>query len=143
MKATQVYTRPPARYSEASLVRKLEELGIGRPSTYAPTISTIQTRGYVEKIDLEGTERSIIELVLESGKVDENTSSVTVGADRSKLVPTAIAEVTTDFLVKYFPTIVDFDFTAHVEEDFDNIAEGKQKWESMIGSFYKDFSSIN
>jgi DNA topoisomerase-1 len=142
MKATQVFSRPPARYSEATLVRKLEELGIGRPSTYAPTISTIQTRGYVEKLDLQGNERNIIELELVKDSVTENTTSVIVGADRAKLVPTAIAEVTTDFLVKYFPSIVDFDFTAHVEQDFDNIADGKQKWESMISTFYKAFHPL-
>jgi DNA topoisomerase-1 len=142
MKATQVFSRPPARYSEASLVRKLEELGIGRPSTYAPTISTIQTRGYVEKLDLQGTERNIIELVLDNSMASESTTAVIIGADRAKLVPTAIAEVTTDFLVKYFPSIVDFDFTAHVEQDFDDIADGKQKWESMISTFYKAFHPL-
>jgi DNA topoisomerase-1 len=139
---TETFSRPPARYSEASLVRKLEELGIGRPSTYAPTISTVQTRGYVEKTDLEGVEREITEIVLSKGKVTSSTSTAITGADRSKLVPTGIAEVVTDFLVKYFPSIVDFDFTARVEADFDNIADGKQAWEKMIADFYKDFHPL-
>jgi DNA topoisomerase-1 len=139
---TETFSRPPARYSEASLVRKLEELGIGRPSTYAPTISTIQTRGYVEKTDLEGQEREIIEITLKDKKVTTKTSIVVTGADRSKLVPTGIAEVVTDFLVKYFPSIVDFDFTAHVEADFDNIAQGKQAWEKMIADFYEEFHPL-
>ncbi len=140
--ATESYSRAPARYSEAALVKKLEELGIGRPSTYAPTISTIQSRGYVEKQDLEGKERDIIEITLKNGAISQNTSTVITGADRGKLLPTGIADVVTDFLVKYFPSIVDFDFTAHVEADFDNIAEGKQTWEKMIGDFYKDFHPL-
>jgi DNA topoisomerase-1 len=140
--ATQTFTRPPARYSEASLVRKLEELGIGRPSTYAPTISTIQTRGYIEKTDLEGTEREVTELKLEQGKVVSQTTKAITGADRNKLVPTAIAEVVTDFLVKHFPNVVDYDFTARVEADFDNIADGKQAWQAMIGDFYKGFHPL-
>ena len=142
MAATETFTRPAARYSEATLVRKLEELGIGRPSTYAPTISTIQTRGYVEKTDLEGTEREITELTLENGTVNRRKTTVTTGADRAKLIPTGIAEVTTDFLVKYFPSIVDYDFTKNVEDDFDNIADGKQRWEEMIRDFYKDFHPL-
>ncbi len=137
--ATELFSRPPARYSEATLVRKLEELGIGRPSTYAPTISTIQTRGYVEKTDLEGQERQITEVKLVAGQVTTGQSTAITGADRGKLVPTSIAEVVTDFLVKYFPAIVDYDFTARVEADFDKIAEGKQAWEQMIAAFYKDF----
>jgi DNA topoisomerase-1 len=137
--AYQTFTKPPARYSEAALVKKLEELGIGRPSTYAPTISTIQTRGYIEKSDLEGEDRHIIELKLVKAEIKETTTVVTVGADRGKLVPTHIAEVTTDFLVKHFPNIVDYDFTAKVEGDFDNVAQGKQQWQKMIGDFYKDF----
>jgi DNA topoisomerase-1 len=142
MAALETFSRPPARYSEAALVRKLEELGIGRPSTYAPTISTIQTRGYVEKTDLEGQERAVEELTLQAGVVSSKTSQVMTGADRNKLVPTAIAEVTTDFLVKYFPTIVDYDFTARAEADFDRIAEGKQAWEKMIADFYKAFHPL-
>jgi DNA topoisomerase-1 len=140
--ATESFSRGPARYSEAALVRKLEELGIGRPSTYAPTISTIQTRGYVEKQDLEGKPRSITEFTLEQGTVTKATSEVITGADRNKLVPTGIAEVTTDFLVKYFPSVVDFDFTAKVEASFDEIADGNQQWETMIRSFYKDFHPL-
>lgn len=142
MSATETFSRPPARYSEASLVRKLEELGIGRPSTYAPTISTIQTRGYIEKKDLEGTQRDVRIVLLQSGVVQSTTRQETTGADRAKLVPTGIADVVTDFLVKYFPNIVDYDFTATVEADFDHIAEGKQKWEKMIADFYKDFHPL-
>jgi DNA topoisomerase-1 len=140
--ATETFSRAPARYSEAALVRKLEELGIGRPSTYAPTISTIQTRGYVEKADLEGTPRTIRKLQLSAGMVSEQNEEVTTGADRNKLIPTGIADVTTDFLVKYFPSIVDFDFTAQVEEGFDKVADGKQQWEAMIAGFYKDFHPL-
>lgn len=140
--ATESFTRAPARYSEATLVRKLEELGIGRPSTYAPTISTVQTRGYVEKKDLEGKERNVAEIKLAGGKVVSSSSTVITGADRNKLMPTGIAEVVTDFLVKYFPTVVDYDFTAKVEAGFDHIAEGKQTWEKMIGDFYKDFHPL-
>jgi len=140
--ATESFTRPPARYSEATLVRKLEELGIGRPSTYAPTVSTIQTRGYVEKTDPEGTPRQVTELTLLQGKITSSTAQAITGADRGKLLPTAIAEVVTDFLVKYFPSIVDYDFTARVEEDFDAIAAGDQAWEAMIAGFYKTFHPL-
>jgi DNA topoisomerase I len=140
--ATETFSRAAARYSEAALVKKLEELGIGRPSTYAPTIHTIQIRGYVEKTDLEGKERDITEIKLEKGKLTTETTSVTTGADRGKLVPTGIADVVTDFLVKYFPSIVDYDFTAKVETDFDNIADGKETWEKMIGDFYKKFHPL-
>ncbi|HEX4775002.1 MAG TPA: type I DNA topoisomerase [Candidatus Saccharimonadales bacterium] len=142
MSALETFSRPPARYSEATLVRQLEELGIGRPSTYAPTISTIQTRGYVEKTDLEGTEREIIELKAENSIVTSHKTKVITGADRAKLVPTAIAEVTTDFLVKYFPSVTDYDFTARVEGDFDEIAQGKQPWRKMIADFYQDFHPL-
>lgn len=140
--ATETFSRGPARYSEATLVRKLEELGIGRPSTYAPTISTIQTRGYVEKTDLEGSEREIRELKLEQGTVSATKSTAITGADRGKLVPTGIAEVVNDFLVKNFPSIVDYDFTATVEQEFDDVAEGKQQWEKMIAQFYKEFHPL-
>ncbi len=142
MTAIETFSRAPARYSEASLVRKLEELGIGRPSTYAPTISTIQTRGYIEKRDLEGEEREITELTLAASKVERRKLKVTVGADRNKLVPTGIAEVTTDFLVRHFLSVVDYSFTARVEEDFDDIADGKQQWAAMIERFYKDFHPL-
>lgn len=142
IQATETFSRPPARYSEAALVRKLEELGIGRPSTYAPTISTVQTRGYVEKSDLEGKPRTVRSLVLEKGNVTEHSEETTTGADRNKLIPTGIADVTTDFLVKFFPSIVDFDFTAQVEQGFDLVADGKQNWEKMIADFYKDFHPL-
>ncbi|HKU18224.1 MAG TPA: type I DNA topoisomerase [Candidatus Saccharimonadales bacterium] len=142
MTATETFSRPSARYSEATLVKKLEELGIGRPSTYAPTISTIQTREYVEKKDLEGAERQVQTLTLLSGAITEEVTTEITGADRAKLVPTPVAEVTTDFLVKYFPSIVDYDFTAIVEGDFDHIAEGKESWEKMITTFYKDFHPL-
>jgi DNA topoisomerase I len=142
MSATQTFTRPPARFSEAALVKKLEELGIGRPSTYASTISTIQTRGYIEKRDLEGTERQVQTLTLLNGAVTEEETTEITGADRNKLVPTHLAEVTTDFLVKYFPSVVDYDFTANVEEDFDKVAAGKETWNKMIAEFYKGFHPL-
>ncbi len=142
LEAKQQFSRGPARYSEASLVRKLEELGIGRPSTYAPTISTIQSRGYVEKTDLEGEERSLKLIRFTDNKIITTEEKENVGADKNKLVPTPIAEVTTDFLIKYFPSIVDYDFTASVEADFDVIAEGKLAWNKMIGDFYKDFHPL-
>lgn len=137
--ATQTFSRGPARYSEASLVKKLEELGIGRPSTYASTISTIQSRGYVEKADIDGKERTVEELVLENGQITDQPRQEVTGADRGKLVPTAIAEVTTDFLVKYFPDVVDYDFTANIEGDFDKIAAGQESWTAMLERFYKQF----
>ena len=142
MTATETFTRPPARYGEAALVKKLEELGIGRPSTYAPTISTIQTREYVEKKDLEGTERQVQSLSLLNGAITEETTTEITGADRGKLVPTPVAEVTTDFLMKYFPRIVDYDFTATVEQSFDLVEEGKETWQKMITEFYKDFHPL-
>jgi DNA topoisomerase-1 len=137
--ATETFSRGPARYSEAALVKKLEELGIGRPSTYAPTISTVQTRGYVEKTDLEGTEREIRSLILAKGVISPENRTEITGADRNKLVPTPIADVTTDFLVKHFPRVADYGFTAKVEEEFDEIAEGKQAWNKMIAEFYGTF----
>lgn len=142
MQATETFSRPPARYSEASLVKKLEELGIGRPSTYAPTISTIQAREYVTRGDLEGTERTVQTLSLLNGAITEEEVKEVTGADRNKLLPTHLAEVTTDFLVKHFPAIVDFDFTAKVEEEFDRVAAGQETWNKMIGDFYKDFKPL-
>jgi DNA topoisomerase-1 len=142
MDALQNFTKPSGRYSEASLVRKLEELGIGRPSTYAPTISTIQSREYVEKKDLEGEQRELEEVTLEKGKIEEKTQTVTVGADRSKLVPTALAEIVTDFLTKYFGEVLDYGFTADVEEEFDNVADGKLTWKQMLEKFYKGFHPL-
>lgn len=140
--AAETFSRPPARFSEATLVRELEKLGIGRPSTYAPTISTVQTRGYVEKSDIEGQERQVQKITLEAGEITESASTENYGADRSKLLPTPVAEVTTDFLVKHFPSIVDFDFTAKVEQDFDGIADGQETWTHMIKDFYKDFHPL-
>jgi DNA topoisomerase-1 len=139
MEARQRWTQKPPRYTEASLVRKLEELGIGRPSTYAPTISTIQQRGYVVKEDRPGMERSYQHLLLRNGKVAESEKVETIGAERSKLFPTDIGIVVNDFLIKYFPNIVSFDFTAKVEKEFDDIAMGKLGWEIAIDQFYRPF----
>jgi DNA topoisomerase-1 len=142
MDALQNFTKPSGRYSEASLVRKMEELGIGRPSTYAPTIGTIQSREYVEKKDLEGEQRELQELVLQKGKIEEKIQTVTVGADRSKLVPTPLAEIVTDFLMKYFGEIMDYDFTASAEKELDDIAEGELTWKQMLEKFYKGFHPL-
>ncbi|MFC4634844.1 type I DNA topoisomerase [Dokdonia ponticola] len=137
--ATERFTRPPYRYTEASLVKKLEELGIGRPSTYAPTITTIQNRKYVEKGTVDGTERSYDVLKLSKGAVTEKKLTETVGSDKGKLVPTDVGMVVNDFLVNHFENILDYNFTAKVEQDFDDIAEGKQEWTTMMKAFYKDF----
>ncbi|TXN38223.1 type I DNA topoisomerase [Flagellimonas hymeniacidonis] len=137
--ATERFSRPPYRYTEASLVKKLEELGIGRPSTYAPTISTIQNRGYVEKGTVEGTERNYVQLVLESGQLAEKKLSEMIGSDKGKLVPTDIGMIVNDFLVNHFTTILDYNFTAKVEENFDEIASGDEDWQKMMKEFYKDF----
>ena len=137
--ALETLSRAPARYTEASLVRKLEEMGIGRPSTYAPTISTVQDRGYVMKGDLEGEEKQLAKLVLENAVVSETQEATRVGADRGKLLPTDTGNVVTDFLVKFFPNIVDYDFTKDVEEKFDHIAHGKQEWRAMLKEFYDPF----
>jgi DNA topoisomerase-1 len=142
MTATQTFSKSAARYSEAALVKKLEELGIGRPSTYAPTISTIQSRGYIEKKDLEGVEREVETSTLEKGTITSATRTEITGADRNKLVPTGIADMTTDFLTKHFGTVLDYDFTAKVEAEFDDIAEGKEKWQQMLKDFYKDFHPL-
>ncbi|UJH66334.1 type I DNA topoisomerase [Allomuricauda sp. SCSIO 65647] len=137
--ATERFTRPPYRYTEASLVKRLEELGIGRPSTYAPTISTIQNRGYVEKGTVEGVERPYVQLTLKAEKIDEKQLSEMVGSDKGKLVPTDIGIIVNDFLVNHFSNILDYNFTAKVEEDFDEIATGEEDWKQMMKQFYKDF----
>ncbi len=137
--ATERFTRPPYRFTEASLVKKLEELGIGRPSTYAPTISTIQNRGYVEKGTIEGTERNYIQLLLDSGRIQQKKLTETVGSDKGKLVPTDIGMIVNDFLVSHFANILDYNFTAKVEENFDEIAEGEEDWQKIMKDFYEDF----
>ena len=137
--ATERYTRPASRYTEASLVKKLEELGIGRPSTYAPTISTIINRNYVEKGNLEGVERKYVQLTLKDNKVDEKILKENTGSDKGKLVPTDIGTIVNDFLVKNFEAILDYNFTAKVEQDFDEIAEGNIDWANMIQEFYNKF----
>ena len=134
------FSQAPARYSEATLVKKLEELGIGRPSTYAPTISTLTTgRGYIFKGDVEGRKVPVTNLTLKGGTVTASAKTETVGAERGKLIPQEIGIVVSDFLVENFPSIMDYDFTANVEQDFDSIAEGKQVWNEVISSFYGDF----
>ena len=137
--ATERYSRPASRYTEASLVKKLEELGIGRPSTYAPTISTIINRNYVEKGNLEGQERKYTQLTLQSGQVSDKVLKENTGSDKGKLVPTDIGTIVTDFLVKNFETILDYNFTAKVEQDFDEIAEGNIEWSKMMNEFYSHF----
>jgi len=139
MQATEKFTRPLPRYTEASLVKKLEELGIGRPSTYAPTISTIQQRGYVEKKDKEGVKRDYQVLLLKSNNITQTTDSENTGAERAKLFPTDLGMVVTDFLNEYFDRVMDYSFTAKIEEEFDEIADGKKEWHKMIDGFYVPF----
>ena len=139
MKATERFSRPLPRYTEASLVKKLEELGIGRPSTYAPTISTILKRGYVEKRDKEGVIRYYSVYTLKNNSVSKNLDNETTGAEKSKLFPTDLGLVVTDFLNRYFDDIMDYGFTARIEEEFDEVAEGKMKWNKMIDDFYIPF----
>ena len=139
MEASQRYTRPAARYTEASLVKKMEELGIGRPSTYAPTISTIQKRGYVIKEDREGKERPFVVLTLEKEKISREEKSEKFGSEKSKLFPSDIGMLVTDFLSKHFEQIMDYGFTASVEEEFDKIASGQLVWNKMIEKFYGPF----
>ena len=140
--ATQKFSRPPYRYSEASLVKKLEELGIGRPSTYAPTISTVQNRGYVEKGSTEAKSRNVIKVSISNGVISENTLSEKFGSDKGKLIPTDIGMIVTDFLKNHFEYIMDYNFTAKVEQDFDNIASGKKDWTEMMKSFYGKFHPV-
>ena len=140
--ATERFTRPLPRYTEASLVKKLEELGIGRPSTYAPTISTIQNRGYVERSTLEGEVRPYHQLTLAGNVITPKTLSERVGADKGKLIPTDIGSVVNDFLVNHFDTIMDYNFTAKVENSFDEIAEGNENWTEMLSDFYKHFHPV-
>lgn len=135
----ETHSRGPARFTEASLIKALEERGIGRPSTYAPTISTIQDRKYVEKRDVIGTETDIAVLTISKGELQENTEIKMVGADKNKLVPTTIATIVTDFLVKYFRHVVDYDFTAELEGEFDEIAHGKIDWQEVLKEFYEGF----
>ncbi len=137
--ATERFTQRPPRFTEASLVKSLEDLGIGRPSTYAPTISTIQNRNYVVKEDRPGVERSFDVITLKNGTISEKTNTEITGVEKSKLFPTDIGMVVNDFLIDNFEQIMDYNFTARVEADFDDIAEGKKAWSEMIGKFYKPF----
>ena len=137
--ALQRFTQSPMRYTEASLVHKMEELGIGRPSTYAPTISTIQQREYVHKGDKKGEERQFASIVLKGKQITEKTRTEVTGGDKGKLMPTDIGIVVNDFLLQYFPGIMDYNFTAKVEQKFDEIAEGNEKWTDMMHEFYDDF----
>jgi DNA topoisomerase-1 len=131
MKGRETFTRPAPRYTEASLVKKLEELGIGRPSTFAPTISTIQKREYVIKESRDGNSRSYVEMTIAKGAFKESSKTEITGAEKQKLFPTNIAMVVNDFLVEHFPNVIDFSFTARVEKEFDDIAAGGQNWEDM------------
>lgn len=142
MTAAQRFTSQPLRYTEASLVKKMEELGIGRPSTYAPTISTIQQREYVERGDRPGTQREVSVLTLRGGKISRRTVTETAGAEKGKLIPTDIGVVVNDFLTEYFPDILDYNFTARIEQKFDDIAEGQLVWNDEIAHFYKDFHPV-
>ena len=137
--ATQRFTKPPYRFTEASLVKRLEELGIGRPSTYAPTISTIQRRDYVVKGTVDGKDRKYVQLTLKKGSISEKELTEKVGSDKGKLVPTDIGNIVNDFLVQHFDKVLDFGFTARVESEFDEIADGKEDWFSMIKEFYQGF----
>lgn len=139
MTARERFTRPPARYAEASLVKKLEELGIGRPSTYAPTISTIQNRGYVERENRDGTPRDYVVLKIDGKEVSEKKDTEMTGAERNRLFPTNIGMLVNDFLMEHFEDIIDYNFTASVEKEFDEIAQGEKAWEDMLENFYRPF----
>jgi DNA topoisomerase-1 len=139
MLATERFSRPQPRYTEASLVKKLEELGIGRPSTYAPTISTVQARGYVEKRDKDGVKRAFQMITLQNDKITKSTDFENFGAEKNKLFPTDLGMVVTDFLKEHFHKVMDYDFTAKIEAEFDQIAEGRQEWNKMIDDFYLPF----
>ena len=142
IQAVERYTQAPPRYTEASLVRKLEELGIGRPSTYAPTISTVQQRGYVEKGNREGVQRTYEVLKLIAGKIKESTRTEMTGSEKSKLLPTDVGTVVNDFLMEYFPAIMDYNFTANVEKEFDEVAEGEKPWTGLMEQFYQKFHPL-
>jgi DNA topoisomerase-1 len=140
--ATESFSRGPARYTEASLVKKLEEMGIGRPSTYASTISTIQTRQYVERGDIAGVEKAIRILQLKSKKITETEETIEYGKDTNKLYPTDTGKVVTDFLVKHFADVMDYDFTKEIEEQLDHIAEKKKNRVEVLDRFYKPFHKL-
>ncbi len=142
IQATERYTQAPRRYNEASLVHKLEELGIGRPSTYAPTISTIQNRDYVVKEDCSGKERTINVLKLQNGKLTDKQTKETYGKEKARLLPTDIGAVVNDFLIQYFPQVLDYNFTASIEKEFDEVAEGEKPWVGVIADFYQEFSPL-
>jgi DNA topoisomerase-1 len=139
MLAKEGFTRPPARYTEASLVKKLEEMGIGRPSTYAPTITTIQKREYIIKESRDGRERNSIELLLKNQKIKKSNKPEITGAEKNKLFPTNTAMIVNDFLVGQFPKVIDYSFTANIEKELDEIAGGNLKWDQMIHGFYSSF----
>ena len=139
IEAIEKFDQPPSRYTEASLVKKMEELGIGRPSTYAPTISTIQQREYVVKENKPAKKRTVKTITLSKGKIKESTANENYGAESNKLFPTSIGIVVTDYLTAHFDDVLDYNFTAQIEEKFDEIAMGKLKWNDMLKSFYKAF----
>ena len=142
LQATERYTQRPNRYNEGSLVKKLEELGIGRPSTYAPTISTIQNRDYIVKEDTPSMERTINVLKLKKGKLTDKMTSETYGSEKASLKPTDVGVVVNDYLIDYFPQVLDYNFTANIEKEFDEVAEGQKPWNGVVGEFYKDFAPL-
>ena len=139
IQANEQFSRPPARYTEASLVKKMEDLGIGRPSTYAATITTVQKRGYVEKENREGEEKLAKTIELQNNEITENEKTIIIGREKQKLFPTDVGVVVTDFLIEHFKDVMEYNFTASVETEFDEIAKGKKDWNKMIASFYSDF----